>query len=243
MQEIAAVASRVAEFTELTERPSGDFAALLRRQAGPTPPAPPTGPAGPAGPTPPTGPQAQPATTPTTIPSATLGEMLQRQVSTLPWSPPAATAAAASAAVGAVGAPAAAPPAAGADRSGMLMPVDGRISSNYGPRVHPITGQSRMHHGIDIAASSGTPIRAALAGTVTYSGPMGGYGNIVIIEHPNGTETRYAHNSRNDVNVGQQVARGEVVGAVGSTGMSTGPHLHFEVRRNGESVDPAPYLR
>ncbi len=72
--------------------------------------------------------------------------------------------------------------------------------------------------------------------------PLGGYGNILIIEHPNGLETRYAHASRLDAKVGQQVARGEVVAAVGSTGMSTGPHLHFEVRRDGEAVDPDRYL-
>jgi len=122
------------------------------------------------------------------------------------------------------------------------MPVEGRFSSKFGPRVHPITGQSRMHSGIDLAAPSGTPIAAAPAGTLTHSGPRGGYGNLVIISHPDGSETRYAHNEANLVTAGQSVAAGEQIARVGSTGMSTGPHLHFEVRRDGEAVDPAPLL-
>lgn len=121
-------------------------------------------------------------------------------------------------------------------------PLPQEINSDYGPRMHPIHGEMRMHHGVDMAAPTGTPIQAFAGGTVTFAGPRGGYGNVVIVEHPNGMETRYAHQSSIDVAVGEQVAAGQVVGRVGSTGLSTGPHLHFELRRNGESIDPAPYL-
>jgi murein DD-endopeptidase MepM/ murein hydrolase activator NlpD len=99
-----------------------------------------------------------------------------------------------------------------------------------------------MHEGIDIAASSGTPIRAAAAGTVIHAGWLGGYGNLVVVDHGNGLATAYAHASAILVGVGQQVAQGDTVSLVGSTGHSTGPHLHFEVRVNGVAVDPLGYL-
>lgn len=121
-------------------------------------------------------------------------------------------------------------------------PLPGAVGSTYGPRVHPVHGDLRMHHGVDIAAPTGTPIRAFAGGTVTFAGPRGGYGNVVVVEHADGTEARYAHQSGIDVTVGQRLAAGDVVGRVGATGTATGPHLHFELRRDGESVDPGAYL-
>lgn len=124
----------------------------------------------------------------------------------------------------------------------LARPLPGAVGSSWGSRRHPVHGDVRMHHGVDIGAPTGTPIRAFAAGTVTFAGARGGYGNVVIVQHANGVETRYAHQSRMDVVVGQRVGAGDVVGRVGATGVATGPHLHFEVRRDGESVDPAPYL-
>jgi murein DD-endopeptidase MepM/ murein hydrolase activator NlpD len=120
--------------------------------------------------------------------------------------------------------------------AGLIWPVDGVVVSGFGMRW------GRMHEGIDIAASSGTPIRAAAAGTVIYSGWLGGYGNLVVVDHGNGLATAYAHASSILVGVGQQVTQGGTVSLVGSTGNSSGPHLHFEVRINGAAVDPLPYL-
>jgi murein DD-endopeptidase MepM/ murein hydrolase activator NlpD len=99
-----------------------------------------------------------------------------------------------------------------------------------------------MHEGIDIAVGEGTPVRAAAAGTVIYAGWMGGYGNLVVVDHGNGLSTAYAHNSSLAASVGQSVAAGEVVSYSGNTGNSTGPHVHFEVRVNGSAVDPLSYL-
>jgi murein DD-endopeptidase MepM/ murein hydrolase activator NlpD len=100
----------------------------------------------------------------------------------------------------------------------------------------------RMHEGIDITAPTGTPIWAAAAGTVIHSGWLGGYGNLVVVDHGNGLATAYAHASAIFVSVGQSVAQGETIALVGSTGNSSGPHLHFEVRVNGVAVDPLFYL-
>jgi len=122
-------------------------------------------------------------------------------------------------------------------------PVDGRLTSGFGLRKHPITGEVHFHQGIDIAASQGTPIRAVKDGTVEFSGTMSGYGKVVILRHQNGLSTLYAHSSKLAVKAGDQVRQGQVVGAVGSTGRSTGPHLHFEVRRDGKAVNPLMYLR
>ena len=116
-------------------------------------------------------------------------------------------------------------------------PTQGRISSPFGPRW------GRMHNGIDIAVPSGTPIKAAAEGTVKFSGWNGGYGYLVIIDHGNNVETYYAHNSRNLVDVGQRVDRGQTIARSGNTGNSTGPHLHFEIRHRGRPVDPQKYLR
>ena len=121
-------------------------------------------------------------------------------------------------------------------------PLPGDVGSAHGPRRHPVHGDVRMHDGVDIGAPTGTPIAAFAGGTVTYAGPRGGYGNVVIVEHAGGLETRYAHQSAIDVVVGQRVEAGQVVGRVGATGTATGPHLHFEIRRDGSSIDPAPYL-
>jgi len=120
--------------------------------------------------------------------------------------------------------------------SGLVWPVNGTVVSGYGMRW------GRLHEGIDIAASSGTPIWAAAAGTVIHAGWLGGYGNLVVVDHGNGLATAYAHASAILVGVGQQVAQGETVALVGSTGNSSGPHLHFEVRVNGVAVDPLLYL-
>ncbi|MBO8142132.1 MAG: peptidoglycan DD-metalloendopeptidase family protein [Firmicutes bacterium] len=128
------------------------------------------------------------------------------------------------------------------DSNGRLLrnfdwPAQGRISSRYGMRW------GRMHHGLDIAVPTGTPVRAAGAGTVSYAGSMGGYGLIVILQHGNGVETRYAHNSRLVVRVGQRVKRGDIIAYSGNTGNSTGPHIHFEIRYRGQSVNPERYLK
>jgi murein DD-endopeptidase MepM/ murein hydrolase activator NlpD len=120
--------------------------------------------------------------------------------------------------------------------SGFIWPVNGAVVSGFGWRW------GRMHEGVDIAASTGVPIWAAAAGTVIYAGWLGGYGNLVVIDHANGLATAYAHASGILVGVGQQVAQGETVSLVGSTGNSSGPHLHFEVRVNGAAVDPLLYL-
>ncbi len=130
--------------------------------------------------------------------------------------------------------------------SGMMtMPVVGaRISSPFGYRIHPITGEYKMHTGIDLAAAQGTPIYAADGGTVVVASWMNGYGNVVIIDHGNGIQTLYAHirDGGTVVSVGQSVGRGDKIAEVGSTGNSTGPHCHFEVRVNGTPVDPMGYL-
>jgi murein DD-endopeptidase MepM/ murein hydrolase activator NlpD len=121
--------------------------------------------------------------------------------------------------------------------SGQLSwPVSAPITSPFGWRW------GRMHEGIDLGAAYGTPIAAAGSGTVIYAGWLGGYGNLTVIDHGGGLATAYGHQSRIAVSVGQQVARGEIIGYVGSTGHSTGPHLHFEVRVNGQPVDPLGYL-
>jgi murein DD-endopeptidase MepM/ murein hydrolase activator NlpD len=121
-------------------------------------------------------------------------------------------------------------------------PVRAPMTSGFGPRVHPIFGDVRMHTGVDFGAGMGDPIRAAGGGIVVWAGPRGGYGNLVAIDHGNGLATLYAHQSRLDVTIGQRVKTGQVVGAVGSTGLSSGPHLHFETRELGTPVDPTLYL-
>ncbi|HEC08513.1 MAG TPA: M23 family metallopeptidase [Acidimicrobiales bacterium] len=132
------------------------------------------------------------------------------------------------------------PPGSGGRR---VSPLAGfELGSGFGLRTDPIDGSQKMHKGVDIGAPAGTPIAAAADGVVTWAGERGGYGQLVVIDHGGGVETRYAHQSRLDVVPGQRVAAGEMIGAVGSTGRSTGPHLHFEVRVDGEAVDPAGWL-
>jgi len=128
------------------------------------------------------------------------------------------------------------PPPPPAAAGGLLWPTSGVLTSTYGWRW------GAMHRGIDIGAPSGTPIYASAAGTVIFSGWMGGYGNLILIDHLDGRVTAYAHQSRLAVS-GGSVGRGQLIGYVGSTGDSTGPHLHFEVRVNGVAVDPLPLLR
>jgi len=121
-------------------------------------------------------------------------------------------------------------------------PVNGRITSGFGYRRHPILGTSRLHAGVDFGAPTGTTIYAADSGQVIFSGWYGGYGNTVIVDHGGGISTLYAHCSRLFVSNGQSVGQGQAIAAVGSTGLSTGPHLHFEVRQNGNPVNPMAYL-
>ncbi|MCG8420430.1 MAG: M23 family metallopeptidase [Proteobacteria bacterium] len=133
-------------------------------------------------------------------------------------------------------------PRAAIDRSEFsalkIQPIAGAQSSGYGYRRHPISGRRKFHRGVDFRARRGTPVRAAGSGVVVVAKRRGGYGKLVIISHGKGVETRYAHLHRIGVKKGEVVAAGEVIGAVGSTGRSTGPHLHFEVRRSGKAVDP-----
>lgn len=123
-----------------------------------------------------------------------------------------------------------------------VMPVAGRAASGYGLRADPIHGGMVNHPGFDLAAASGTRVAAAAGGTVVHAGPAGTYGNLVTVRHDNGFETRYAHLSQVDVKVGDVVEAGAELGKVGTTGYSTGPHLHFEIRRDGVAIDPAPLL-
>lgn len=121
-------------------------------------------------------------------------------------------------------------------------PVYGPISSEFGWRVHPISGTERLHAGIDFAVDYGTPIAAAAGGSVIFAGWYGGYGYAVIVDHGGGITTLYAHADELLVSEGATVSAGTIIARVGSTGYSTGPHLHFEVREGGEPVDPRKYL-
>ncbi|MPZ74734.1 MAG: peptidoglycan DD-metalloendopeptidase family protein, partial [Nitriliruptorales bacterium] len=131
---------------------------------------------------------------------------------------------------------AAAAPAAPTSAGGWTWPARGPLTSGFGYRW------GRMHEGIDIGAASGAPIYAASGGTVSYAGSMSGYGNLVLVDHGGGTVTAYAHQSAILVGVGARVGAGQQIGRVGSTGQSTGPHLHFEVRVGGSPRDPMAYL-
>lgn len=123
-------------------------------------------------------------------------------------------------------------------------PVDsGWMSSSFGTRTDPFTGSREYHRGLDFAGKEGTEIQAVAAGVVTWSGDRYGYGNMVEINHGNGYITRYAHNKQNMVKAGDVVERGQLIALMGTTGRSTAPHVHFEVIKNGRSVDPARYLR
>lgn len=130
----------------------------------------------------------------------------------------------------------------GSSTGAMIWPASGPITSPFGWRTHPIFGTSRYHSGIDIGADYGDAVGAADGGVVIYADWMGGYGKAVIIDHGGGISTLYAHNSELVVSEGQRVRKGETVSYVGSTGYSTGPHLHFEVRQDGSPVNPMNYL-
>lgn len=122
-------------------------------------------------------------------------------------------------------------------------PVKGEISSPFGMRIHPITGESAFHSGIDIRTPSGTPVKATADGIVAFSDWRGDAGYCVVLEHGHGFTTVYAHNTSLKVKVGQRVRRGEQIALSGSTGESTGPHVHYEVWKEGSHVNPAPYLK
>ena len=123
-------------------------------------------------------------------------------------------------------------------------PLPGQeVTSNFGYRTDPLLGSRAFHSGMDFRGPTGLAIKASAAGTVIHAGVSGGYGNMVEIKHPSGWVSKYAHMSQIRVNIGDKVEAGDTIGAVGSTGRSTGPHLHFEVRRNDQAHDPAPFLR
>jgi len=130
----------------------------------------------------------------------------------------------------------------------LVYPVQGQfpVTSEFGPRPRPCSTCSANHAGIDLGTPMGTPAVAADGGTITFAGVSGsltsGYGNLIIVDHGNGRETRYAHLDRLSVSVGQEVGQGEVIGTTGNTGSSTGPHLHFEVRENGVPQNPRNYI-
>jgi len=126
----------------------------------------------------------------------------------------------------------------GESRGQLSRPVNGSISSGFGMRRHPILGYKRMHAGLDFKAGYGAPIFAATNGVVAYAGRKGGYGNFVQINHGGGIATGYAHMSRIAASPGQRVRQGQIIGYVGSTGLSTGPHLHYELYRDGRPINP-----
>jgi murein DD-endopeptidase MepM/ murein hydrolase activator NlpD len=147
--------------------------------------------------------------------------------------PPPATAAAAAAAPPTTAAPA---------RTGLVRPVPGGVSSGYGYRIHPIFGDERLHTGWDMNGGMGQPIASAASGAVIFAGVKGGYGNTIMIDHGGGMVTLYAHQSGFAAGYGQRVSAGQIIGYVGSTGDSTAPHLHFEVRVGGTPMNPSRYL-
>jgi murein DD-endopeptidase MepM/ murein hydrolase activator NlpD len=127
--------------------------------------------------------------------------------------------------------------------AGFLWPVPHAVvTSPFGPRLHPVFGTTRMHTGVDLGAGAGTPILAAADGVVVTTGQLGGYGNVSVVAHGGSVATLYAHQSTVLVSEGQTVTRGQVIGEVGCTGVCTGPHLHFEVRVDGQPVDPATWV-
>lgn len=124
----------------------------------------------------------------------------------------------------------------------MIMPVEVNVTSPYGYRIHPITGKTDFHTGVDLGAAMGTPIRAAFAGTVTEVGESEIYGNYIVVTHSDSLSTRYCHCSEIVAPQGSVIRQGETIAKVGTTGMSTGPHLHFEIKVDGMNVDPEPFL-
>jgi murein DD-endopeptidase MepM/ murein hydrolase activator NlpD len=131
----------------------------------------------------------------------------------------------------------------GGGSDGWTLPVHAPLSSRFGMRYHPILHRRKLHTGDDLAASYGTPIHAAKGGTVLYTGWKTGFGNTIMIDVGNGLVTLYGHTSKMAVSPGEHVSTGQYIGNVGSTGWSTGPHLHFEIRKNGQPINPLPYLK
>jgi murein DD-endopeptidase MepM/ murein hydrolase activator NlpD len=123
-----------------------------------------------------------------------------------------------------------------------IWPIRGRITAGYGYRLSPFTGQREMHEGLDIAAAFGSPIMATADGIISFVRPLGSFGNVVFINHGHGLTTLYAHASSFRVKEGQPIKRGQIIAYVGSTGRSTGPHVHYEVLVNGAAVDPLEYI-
>ncbi|MDD2272408.1 MAG: M23 family metallopeptidase [Desulfuromonadaceae bacterium] len=123
------------------------------------------------------------------------------------------------------------------------IPVDGRLSSGFGMRLHPKYGRELFHAGIDLSAQSGTPVHATADGIVSFSGWSRGNGNIVVIEHGQGFSTVYAHNTKNLMKVGQTVRRGQEIATTGSTGVTTGPHVHYEIWKNGKCINPTSFTK
>lgn len=121
-------------------------------------------------------------------------------------------------------------------------PARGAVTAGFGIQKHPVLQVDRMHAGADFAVPLGEPVYAAAAGRVTKAARMGEFGNVVIIAHKDGLETRYAHLQRNTVTEGQCVTGGQVIGQAGTTGLSVSPHLHFEVYRDGDAIDPTPFI-
>jgi murein DD-endopeptidase MepM/ murein hydrolase activator NlpD len=122
------------------------------------------------------------------------------------------------------------------------VPAEGRLSSTFGKRADPFTQIARLHRGIDIAAPPGAPIRAARSGSVVFSGHLGGYGNTILQEHAGGYRILYGHAARNLVKEGELISAEQVIGEVGTSGRSTGTHLHFELQKSGERLDPRKFL-
>ncbi|MFH1727706.1 MAG: M23 family metallopeptidase [Pseudomonadota bacterium] len=126
----------------------------------------------------------------------------------------------------------------------LQMPLKGaKPSSHFGMRNHPIDGKRKMHTGIDIPRRMHSEIKAAMSGKVIFSGSQDGYGNVIVVEHKKGYSTLYGHNSKNNVKAGEIIKQGQTIGIVGSSGNSTGPHLHFELRKDGKYLDPMNYLK
>ena len=123
-----------------------------------------------------------------------------------------------------------------------LVPAKGKVTSKFGYRTSPFTGRRQFHQGIDIANDKGTPIYAAGTGIVTFSGWNAGYGKTIIISHGNGFRSVYAHNNENLVEAGQKIKKGDLIAKMGSTGKSTGPHVHFEIHSKGEQINPENVL-
>ena len=123
-----------------------------------------------------------------------------------------------------------------------IWPVKGWLTAGFGQRRSPFTGQRQMHEGVDIANTVGTPVIAPADGIVTYTGPLGGFGDVVSVDHGHKISTFYAHLQQHKVSQGQRVRRGDVIGSVGTTGRVTGPHLHYEIQVNDVSVDPTKYV-